>query len=163
MWLSVYLCQSAHLCLKFESIEGMKDTELKGIRDRDLFLAYQKALKEHSFQNQWEAIEYVRKSPAPRFYISSKVCSLLLGKLFAGQRLEQMHPLSYRRIKHLEKMYKNYVSGEVGKKGLSRERVCEILVDMPAPEFYISNLWATRIINKEITRHNNERLRRNAI
>lgn len=141
----------------------MKDTELKAIRDRDLFLAYQKALRERDFENQWEAVEYVRKSPAPRFYISSKVCSLLLGKLFAGQRLEQMHPLSYRRIKCLEKMYRNYVGGEAGMKGLSRERVCEILVDMPAPEFYISNLWATRIINKEIARHNREKTRRSAV
>lgn len=133
----------------------MKDVELKAIRDRDLFLCYQRALKEHDFQNQWEAVEYVRKCPAPRFYISSKVCSLLLGKLFAGKRLERMHPLAYKRIKHLEKAYKTFVGGEAGKKGLSRERVCELLIDMPAPEFYITNSYATRIINKEIERHNN--------
>ncbi len=132
----------------------MKDVELKSIRDRDLFLCYQKALKEKDFKNQWEAIEYVRKSPAPRFYISSKVCSLLLGKIFAGHKLERMHPLAYRRIKHLEKMYKSMVTGQAGMQGLSRERVCEIIVDMPAPEFYISNVYATRIINKEIANHN---------
>lgn len=135
----------------------MKDTELKAVRDRDLFLCYQKALRECDFKNQWEAIEYVRQSPAPRFYISSKTCSLLLGKIFAGQRLVKMHPLAYRRIKCLEKMYKNYVSGEAGCKGLSRERVCEILVDMPAPEWYVSNAYATRIINKEIELHNRSR------
>lgn len=138
----------------------MKDVELKAIRDRDLFLCYQKALKEHDFRNQWEAIEYVRKSPAPRFYISSKVCSLLLGKIFAAKKLERMHPLAYKRIKCLEKMYKYYVSGEAAKKGLSRERVCEILVDMPAPEFFVSNVYATRIINREINNHNKKRIRR---
>lgn len=132
----------------------MKDIELKSIRDRDLFLCYQKALKEKDFKNQWEAIEYVRKSPAPRFYISSKVCSLLLGKLFAGQKLEKMHPLAYRRIKHLEKLYRGIVSGEAKYQGLSRERICEMLVDTPAPEFYVSNIYATRIINKEIANHN---------
>ena len=137
----------------------MKDTELKAIRDRDLFLCYQKALRECNFKNQWEAIEYVRQSPAPRFYISSKACSLLLGKLFAGHRLGKIHPLAYRRIKHLEKMYKNYVSGEAGCKGLSRERVCEVLVDTPAPEWYVSNAYATRIINKEIELHNKSRSR----
>ncbi len=135
----------------------MKDTELKAVRDRDLFLCYQKALRECDFKNQWEAIEYVRQSPAPRFYISSKACSLLLGKIFAGQRLVKMHPLAYRRIKCLEKMYKNYVSGAAGCRGLSRERVCEILVDMPAPEWYVSNAYATRIINKEIELHNRSR------
>ena len=132
----------------------MKDIELKSIRDRDLFLCYQKALKEKDFKNQWEAVEYVRKSPAPRFYISSKVCSLLLGKLFAGYKLERMHPLAYKRIKHLEKLYRGIVAGEAKYKGLSRERICEILVDMPAPEFYIANIHATRIIHKEIEKHN---------
>lgn len=138
----------------------MKDTELKEARDRDLFVCYQNALRNNDFQNQWEAIEYVRKCPAPRFYISSKACSLLLGKLFAGERLERMHPLAYRRIKHLEKMYKNYIAGEAGMRGLSRERVCEILVDMPAPEFYVSNIYANRIINREIRKHNTARSRR---
>lgn len=153
----VYLCRTPSFCLKFELFKGMKDVELKAIRDRDLFLCYQKALRENDFQNQWEAIEYVRKCPAPRFYISSKVCSLLLGKIFAGKKIERMHPLAYKRIKHLEKMYKTFVTGPAGMQGLSRERVCELLVDMPAPEFYVSNIYATRIINKEIERHNNSR------
>lgn len=141
----------------------MKDTELKEARDRDLFSCYQKALKENDFQNQWEAIEFVRKSPAPRFYISSKVCAILLGKLFAGKRLERMHPLAYRRLLQLAKMYKTLVAGDAGMKGLSRERVCEILVDMPAPEFYINNIYASRIINKEIRRHNEGRGRRGTV
>lgn len=141
----------------------MKDTELKEARDRDLFVCYQKALRENNFQDQWEAIEYVRRCPAPRFYISSKSCSLLLGKIFAGKRLERMHPLAYKRIRHLADMYKTYVSGENGKKGLSRERICEILVDMPAPEFFVSHLYATRIITKEIRKHNQKMERRSAV
>jgi len=138
----------------------MKDTELKETRDRDLFACYQRALKENNFQNQWEAIEYVRRCPAPRFYISSKVCAILMGKMFAGKRLERMHPLAYKRLQHLAKMYRAYVSGEAGAKGLSRERICEILVDMPAPEFYINNVYASRIINREMRKHNERRAKR---
>lgn len=139
----------------------MKDTELKEARDRDLFLCYQRALRENSFKSQREALEYVCGCPAPRFYISSKECSLLLGKLFAGRRLERMHPLCYKRLRDLAEKYKMYVRGENGMKGLSRERVCEIIVDMPAPEFYVSVRYAMRIINKETRRHNN--LRRIAV
>lgn len=146
----------------FESF-NMKDTELKEARDRDLFACYQKALRENNFQDQWEAIEYVRRCPAPRFYISSKVCSLLLGKIFAGKRLERMHPLAYKRLRDLAEKYKSFVRGENGKKGLSRERVCEIIVDMPAPEFYVSHIYATRIITKMMRKHNEEYMRRNAI
>lgn len=141
----------------------MRDTELKELRDKDLFLCYQNALRENVFRNQWEAIEYVRKSPAPRFYISSKACSLLLGKMFAGKRLERMHPLAYKRVRHLAELYKNIVSGESGQKGLSRERICEMLVDMPAPEFYVSHLYATRIITKGIREHNKDMERRRAV
>lgn len=141
----------------------MRDTELKQTRDRDLFLCYQRALQENNFQDQSEAIEYVRKCPAPRFYISSKSCSILLGKIFAGKRLERMHPLAYKRLRHLADMYRAYVSGDNGMKGLSRERVCEIIIDMPAPEFYVSHLYATRIITKEIRKHNQRMERRNAI
>lgn len=151
-----------HLLRNFESF-NMKDTELKEARDRDLFMCYQKALRENNFQDQWEAIEYVRRCPAPRFYISSKSCSLLLGKIFAGKRLERMHPLAYKRIRRLADMYKTYVSGENGMKGLSRERVCEVIVDMPAPEFYVSHLYATRIITKEMRKHNQQMERRCAV
>lgn len=135
----------------------MKDTELKEARDRDLFLAYQKALRNNEFRNQWEAIEYIRTHPAPRFYISARECSLLLGKMFAGKRLDRMHPLCVKRINELARLYKECVRGEFGEKGMSRERMCEIIVDMPAPEFYVSNRYATRIVNKEIVKHNNRR------
>lgn len=138
----------------------MRDTELKSARDRDLFLCYQKALRENVFRNQWEAIEYVRTHAAPRFYISPKSCSLLLGRLFAGKPVDRLNRLAWKRIKHLESLYKAFVKDEGGMKGLSRERVCELLVDMPAPEFYVTHRYATRIILKEIARHNQERIRR---
>lgn len=74
-----------------------------------------------------------------------------------------MHPLAYKRIRRLADMYKTYVSGENGMKGLSRERVCEVIVDMPAPEFYVSHLYATRIITKEMRKHNQQMERRCAV
>lgn len=139
----------------------MKDTELKVARDRDLFLAYQKALRNNVFQNQWEAVEFVRTHPAPRFYISSKVCSLLLGRVFAGKPVDGLHPLSRKRLKELERLYRDYEENAFKGKRM-RERICEIIVDMPAPEFYVSNRYATRIINREMARHNGEKIRRMA-
>lgn len=138
----------------------MKDIELKALRDRHFFLCYKKALKENDFHNQWEAIEYVRTHPAPRFYISSKTCSLLLGKIFAAKPLEQMNPLAYRRIKRLEKMYRAYIRENIDIRCLSREKICEILVELPAPEFYITNNYATRIIAREISKYNEENCKR---
>lgn len=48
-------------------------------------------------------------------------------------------------------------------KGLSRDRVCEALVDMPAPEFYVSPDYARKIIKRQIAKHNKEFMRRVAI
>jgi hypothetical protein len=135
----------------------MKDTELKETRDRDLFLCYQKALKEHDFPNQWDAIEYVRTHEAPRFYISSKACGLLLGKLFAGEDLSHLHPLSLKRLRDLESLYhecRNNVPG------FPRSWICETITDMPAPEFYVTRRYAARIINREMEKHNAEKIGR---
>lgn len=138
----------------------MKDTELKAERDRDLFLCYQKALREYDFANQNEAIQFVCTHPAPKFYISPKTCSLLLGRIFAGLPVDRLNKLAYKRIKHLEQKYKEFIRGEAKYKGLSRERICEIILDMPAPEFYVTFRYATRIITKEMARHNDEKIRR---
>lgn len=141
----------------------MKDTELKAARDRDLFLCYQKALLNHDFRNQWEAIEYVRSHPAPRYYISPKSCSLLLGRIFAGKPIDRLNSLARKRIRRLESSYRQLVQGEGSMKGLSRERICEIIVDMPAPEFYVTHRYATRIISREIIRHNQNQAGRLAV
>lgn len=138
----------------------MKDTELKAARDRDLFLCYQKALRENDFHNQKEAIEYVCRNPAPRFYISHKTCSLLLGRLFAGKPIGKLHPLSMERLRDLEKMYIEAINGAFKNSGLFRQQICEFLVEMPAPQFYITYKYANRIICREIARHNKEEIRK---
>ena len=133
----------------------MKDTELKAARDRDLFLSYQKALRSNDFRNQWEAIEYIRTHPAPRFYISPKSCSLLLGRIFAHLPVDRLNELSFKRIKELERLYRSFVNDLGGAmKGMSREKICEIIIDMPAPEFYLTHRYASQIIRREINRHN---------
>lgn len=141
----------------------MKDTELKEARDRDLFLCYQQALRTYNFRYEAEVVDFICSCPAPRFYISSDECSNLLGRFFAGKRLERMHPLAYKRLKTLAERYKECVKGENGMKGLSRDRVCEIIVDMPAPEFYVSPDYARKIIKRQIAKHNEEFLRRKAV
>lgn len=150
-------------CLGNFELFNMRDTELKEARDCDLFLCYQQALRTYNFQHEAEVINFVCSNPAPRFYISSDECSNLLGRFFAGKRLERMHPLAYKRLKVLAEMYKQYVRGENGMKGLSRDRVCEALVDMPAPEFYVSPDYARKIIKRQIAKHNKEFMRRVAI
>lgn len=154
----VYLCHIACMIITLSKTKRvMKDTELKESRDRDLFLCYQKALKEHDFPSQWEAIEYVRTHEAPRFYISSKACSLLLGKLFAGEDLNHLHPLSMKRLRDLKALYQE-CHNNVPK--FPRSWICDIITDMPAPEFYVTHIYAARIINREMEKHNREKIRR---
>lgn len=135
----------------------MKDTELKEARDRDLFECYQNALREREFPSQWDAIEYVCTHEAPRFYISSRTCALLLGKLFSGEDLSHLHPLSLKRLHQLAELYKECHNNVPN---MPRTWICEIITDMPAPEFYVTKRYAARIINKEIARHNQEKIGR---
>lgn len=135
----------------------MKDTELKAIRDRDLFLCYQKALREHDFPNQWEAIDYVCTHPAPRFYISSRECSLLLGRLMAGKDMSGLHPLALKRLQHLRELYEECYANTPK---MPRSWICDIITDMPAPEFYVTRRYASRIIIREIEKHNKEKIGR---
>ena len=126
----------------------MKDTELKEMRDRALYQVYLQGLEEGRFNSMREAGEYVRKQPAPQFFLSSRVASLYIGMIMQGISLLHLNSLSRRRIWTL---YDRYVEWkrENASSTLSRERICEILVEEPAPEFYVTMEQARKSIWKE--------------
>lgn len=126
----------------------MKDTELKRQRDSDLYDVYMKGWDNHSFANWSQAADYVIKQSAPRFYVSPREVSLAIGKLQRGISLIALSSSSRRRIWQLIDNYEAYLAEHPDNK-LSRERVLEILVDEPAPEFYLSWRSAREILRKE--------------
>ena len=127
----------------------MRDSRLREQRDEDLYRVYVKGLEEGRFDNVSQAAEYVLTQPAPRFYISEFKANAYFGLIKAGVSLIGLNSSSRRRIWCLWHRYNDYVSRHPGTH-LSRERILSILVEQPAPEFYLGHQHARKILKKEI-------------
>ncbi len=127
----------------------MKDTNLKRKRDADLYQTYLRGLEGGCFANASQAAEYVTKQPAPQFYISSREINLHIGKIQSGTSLIYLNSMSRKRVWQLYDNYLRYLSEHPDTK-LSRERILEILVEEPAPEYYLSWQAARQILRREI-------------
>lgn len=121
---------------------------LREERDRALFAAYNKALAEHSFRCQSEAINFVRTSAAPKFYISSEFCAIIIGRLLRG---ENPGLKGRQRLRKFEVLFRLFLaeSGKPENKSRSTREICALIVDMPAPEFYLNYRMTSGIINKQ--------------
>ena len=127
----------------------MKDTELTQSQARALYGVYKKGLEEGRFSSLSNAAEWVRRQPAPCFYISSKRASILVGMIQSGVSLLNQGYNMRRMAWQLFRKYKEYRK-ENPDTDLSRERILELIVDSPAPEFYLSAEAVRHILFNEI-------------
>lgn len=127
----------------------MRDTGLKQKKAEALFAVYKKGLDEGRFDSHYAAGRWCARQPAPCFFISAKRASLLLGRVFAGDTLSDINASQRRMVARLLEDYKRYLAEHPGCT-LSRERILEILVDEPAPEFYLTGDAARRILREQI-------------
>lgn len=111
-------------------------------------MVFKKGLSEGSFATMRDAARYVCKQPAPRFYIEAEKASILIGRILQGVSLINLNSCSRRMAWQLYRNYKNYLATHPGC-GLSRERIMEILVDEPAPEFYLEPQRTRKILYQE--------------
>ena len=126
----------------------VKDTELKQMRDEDLYRVYVRTLGERDCASLQEAADVSRMEVAERYYISANEASSHIGSIQSGRSLINLNSCSRRRIWQLWDNYRRWLEEHPGST-LSRERIMEELVQEPAPEFYISASHARHIIIKE--------------
>lgn len=129
----------------------MRDTELKREKALALYSVYKKGLQEGRFTSLSDAARAVARANAPRFFISAKRASLLIGRINAHISLMNMRPAVRRLAWQLWFNHRAYLS-EHPDNNLSRERIMEILVDEPAPEFYLDHEGARKMLHQEIKR-----------
>lgn len=127
----------------------MRDTGLKRKKAEALYAVYKRGLVDGRFNSLFAAGQWCARQPAPCFYISAKRASLLLGQIFAGVSLIKVNASQRRMVWELHDRYQRYLK-EHPDNTLSRERVLEILVDEPAPEFYITGDAARKIIREQV-------------
>ena len=129
----------------------MKDTELRQEKDRELYSVYMRGLREQHFANMHEAVDWVRSQPASKFYISSKALVNYIGAMKNGKVPPKMFSFNEKKIKILYQMYLEFMESNPDCK-LSREKICEILVDEPAPLFFICHDSCMKAIVRERAR-----------
>lgn len=125
-----------------------RDTELRQERDRELYSIYVKGLNEQNFENTHEAADWARSQPASKFFISSKSLVNYIGQRLANAPLTNMFEENRRRMEYLYGLYLDFIANNPNTT-LSRERICEILVESPAPMFFIGHESAIKIILRE--------------
>ena len=129
-------------------IVRVKNTELKQARDRALYAAFKRLLAERGFPTMREAASAVCKQPAPRFFIEPEKASLLVGYILNDCAPSNWNRSTRRLAQQLYARYLAYVEAHPGSK-MSRERIMEMIVEQPAPEFYIEGQRARKILYAE--------------
>lgn len=131
-----------------EKIKREKSTFLREERDRDLFNAYIEAVSSGKCKTEEEAIEYARNHQAKRFYIDSSFCCFIMRRMIKGEPPNVGGQNSIRKFNYLYKLF-NEVSSNPKNKGCSTLDICDIILDMPAPEFFVTYRTARFIIARE--------------
>ncbi|MBP5388810.1 MAG: hypothetical protein J6Y27_00475 [Bacteroidales bacterium] len=129
----------------------MKDTELKRRKAEALYAVYKQGLEEGRFDSLLGAGRWCASHPAPCFFISAKQASILLGRIQSRVSLINLGSAQRRMVWQLYGDYQRYLEEHPGTR-LSRERILEILVDRPAPEFFISPEGARKVLRQEINK-----------
>lgn len=132
---------------------------LRKRRDRALFQAYQKALQENEFSDQREAVDYVRKNEAPRWFVSKEFCAAVISSWIRGKEFCKMRVNKRRKFQALYEIYQK-LKQEFPYSSLNHLELCGVIVDLPAPEWYIDHQLASRIITEQINLRNEELARK---
>lgn len=139
----------------------MRDTMLRQQRDSALFQAYQRALEEVGFDNQREAIEYVRTHPAPKWFVSKEFAAAVISSRIRGKDHYKMGKSKRRKFDDLFALYQQK-RNEFPYCDLCHLALCEAIIEMPAPEWYLENQIASRIVGEQIRLRNEQIARRYA-
>lgn len=131
----------------------MRDTMLRQQRDYELFKAYQAALEGNTFENQRDAVNYVRTSPAPRWFVSKEFCAAVLSSRLRGRDHYKMGRQKRRKFDALLALYQKKKK-EFPYCGMCHLALCEAIVEMPAPEWYLGYEMANKIIAEQIKERN---------
>lgn len=139
----------------------MRDTMLRQQRDYELFKAYQAALKDNVFDNQRDAVNFVRTNSAPRWFVSKEFCAAVLSSLLRGKDHYKMGKQKKRKFKALLDLYQEKKQ-EFPYCGMCHLALCEAIVEMPAPEWFIGYEMANKIIAEQIKEKNDRIAKRYA-
>lgn len=161
MGLELYVYRISGLSVNLNKckVKVMRDTMLRQQRDFEFFEAYREALKTNVFANQREAVDYVRTHPAPRWYVSREFCAAVLSSLLRGKDHYKMGKSKRRMFDALLRLYQEKRQDPSFAK-MKHAELCEHIVSLPAPEWFIGYERADDIILAQMREWNNNRTKK---
>ena len=129
--------------------------KLRERRDRELFLAYQNALKENDFVDQRQAVDFVRRHEAPRWFVSKEFCAAVISSWLRGKEFCKMRNNKRRKFKAIYEIFLS-LRTRLPYSAMTLLELCATIVEMPAPEWFIDYQSASRIINEQMALRNEQ-------
>lgn len=127
----------------------MRDKTLIQLRDYELFCAYKNAITHHTFVDNKDAIDFVRKSPAPKWFVSKEFAAAVLSTMMRNKSQYKMRDIKQKKFSDMLVVYRELRQKQPFAH-MNHLELCEYIVDTPAPEWYLSYITATSIIKKQI-------------
>lgn len=113
--------------------------DFRGQRDDDLFRAYSAAWERAYMNDEYVCLsrlmEEVVATSAQRFYVSEERAAIVLSKMLQGQSIAHMQ-LQKRRM--FEEIYRRFLALMQRRPYLRYQEAVTIVVNQPAPEFYLT-------------------------
>lgn len=135
-----------------------KSTYLREQRDVAIFRAYTKALAEHHFSCDTEACNWVRKQPAPSFFTSPEFCQIIVSRMLRGKDCD-LKGARRAKFEELKRLYLERVDLPRFK-GKPMIDICNEIVALPAPEFYLERRVVAMIIREQKEKNTQRFVRR---
>lgn len=133
----------------------MRDMKLRERRDLELFRVYQKALKENDFVDQRQAVDFVRRHEAPRWFVSKEFCAAVISSWLRGKEFCKMRNNKRRKFKAIYEIFLS-LRTRLPYSAMTLLELCATIVEMPAPEWFIDYQSASRIINEQMALRNEQ-------
>lgn len=125
-------------------------------RDNEIMKRYAQVVGSTDCKTQTEALSLVVNSPSKRFWVAPERAAKVIYHLQKGGNTHGMAPCKQRMYAELYRRFLEKIQLEEYR-DMSVSRLCEILVEEEAPEFYLQTETAMNIFIAERDRRRKER------
>lgn len=119
-------------------------------RNEDLHRAYKEVVNSGEYNNIIDCIRVSLTLPASKFWVSSENAARIISRIEKGDTLYNISPL---RKEMFMELYKRFLEEKLKHpESKSIYKICEIIIEQPAPRFYIGLQRGIKIIKQERNR-----------
>lgn len=126
-----------------------RSRELIEERNRDFVRAYRQACKENHCGNIHDYVGIALKMQSRRFWIEKERAYDIIMFMENNVAFASPNP---NKVKMYDEIYIRYKKAEAQNPGRQKSDIIEMVINEPAPEFYIGIHAAMKIINRNNTR-----------